>query len=130
MINRSIVLFGEAEKGSFAKGFVCDKITELQDFFGNAPQGSCGLHLAIQALFYQYQLIFFRVREEGFSKNDYLDGIKVLSNSPLLYNVDAICAPGVGDRSIIEALLPIYAVHHPILIMSEIDFQDYCHSSF
>lgn len=125
MNKQAIALFGEAEKGAFNTGFICRHVTELLDSFGNPPPDSFGLHYAIQALMYQYQLIFFRVEQEGFSKKDYFNGIKILSDSPLIDSVHAICTPGVGDHSIIEALLPLCYKHHQILIFNERDLVDY-----
>lgn len=125
MLTPAIALFGEAEKGSFEQGFVCNQVTQLMEYFGNPPPESLGLYYAIQALLYQYQLIFFRVEQEGFSKQDYLNGIKILSSSPLVKSVHAVCTPGVGDHVIIDALIPLCIEHHQILITNESDLYDY-----
>jgi len=121
----AIALFGEAEKGSFNEGIICDKVPELMDYFGNPPADSLGLHYAVQALLYQYQLIFFRVMQEGFSKNDYVHGINILAQSPMIHSIHAICTPGVGDPSIINILIPLCLEHHQILITNERDLYDY-----
>ena len=125
MQTHAIALFGEAEKGSFEKGLLCHEVGELMDCLGHPPPDSRGLYYAIQALLYQYELIFFRVEQEGFSKKDYFKGIKILSESPFIKSVDAICTPGVGDQGIINALLPLCYEHHQILITNESDFFDY-----
>lgn len=121
----SIALFGEAEKGSFQEALVCNKVTELLEFYGNPPPESFGLHYAIQAIMYDYQLVFFRVEQEGFSKKDYFNGIKILSESPLIKTICAICTPGVGDHTIIDALMPLCFEYHQILITNEADLYDY-----
>lgn len=125
MNTQAIALFGEAERGSFDTGLICRHVPELMDYFGNPPPDSRGLFYAIQALLYDYELIFFRVEQEGFSKKDYLNGINFLKKSPFIESVHAICTPGLGDHSIIDALLPLCYEHHQILIFNERDFIDY-----
>ena len=120
----SIALFGEAEKGSFSEGLICSEVTQLMDCYGNPPPDSSGLFYAVQALLYHYRLIFFRVEHEGFSKKDYFNGVKILSESPMIKSVHAICTPGVGDHTIINALSPLCN----ILIMNEADLYDYLSS--
>lgn len=125
MENTAIALFGEAEKGEFRQGYFCKELSELMDLFGNPPSDSQGLFYATQALLYHYSLIYFRVEQEGFSKEDYLTGIKILSVSPLIKNISAICTPGVGDHTIIDAIMPLCFIHHQIYITNERDFMDF-----
>lgn len=122
----TIALFGEAEKGLYNKGYLCQDLTELMDVFGNPPPESLGLYYATQALLYHYPLLYFRVGEEGFSVEDYLRSIKVLSESPMINKIGAICTPGVGDHAIIESLLQLCHAYHQVLIATERDFFDYC----
>ena len=121
----SIALFGEAEKGEYNKGYMCQNVAELMDSFGNPPPESMGLFYATQALLYNYTLVYFRVQEEGFSTPDYLRGIKILSESPVIRNISAICTPGVGDKNILDAIIPLCCAYHQILITSERDLFDY-----
>lgn len=121
----TIALFGEAEKGEYQKGILCQELTELLELFGNPPPDSKGLYYATQALLFHFPLVYFRVEEEGFSTQDYLKGIAILKASPLLNTIAAICTPGVGDKEIINAILPICYAHHQILITSEQDLFDY-----
>lgn len=121
----TIALFGEAEKGEFSIPYFCTNLAQLADDLGHPPGQSRGLFYAIQALLYQRQLIFFRVREEGFSLSDYLRGISILkkaTNAPL---ISALYLPGVGDAKILDPLSPICEQHHSILITNEEDFYDY-----
>lgn len=120
----TMALFGEAEKGEYRTAYFCRSLDQLLDVFGNPPPQSRGLHYAVQALLYHRDLIFFRVREEGFSHQDYMLGLKDLKNLSFL-NISAICLPGVGDTEIIEAISPICAMYHSILITNEADFYDY-----
>lgn len=121
----TVALFGEAERGACGQGILCKRLDELADLFGNPPSGSLGLFFATQAILYEHALVFFRVEEEGFSRKDYFDGIKVLKGSPLIAEIGAIFAPGVGDSQIINAVIPLCMAHHQVLITTEKDLFDY-----
>ena len=125
----TIALFGEAEKGEFCTAYYCQNLEQLDEFFGNPPINSKGLDYAVQALLFKRRLIFFRVREEGFSTQDYLSGVQLLEQQPLISQLDAICIPGVGDPEILNALHPVCKYYHSILITNEADFYDYLTSS-
>jgi hypothetical protein len=125
MDTHTVALFGEAEKGDYRTAYFCRTMAQLLDIFGNPPPNSCGLHYAVQALLYQRDLIFFRVREEGFSYQDYLLGLNELQKNETISELSAICLPGVGDVEIIEAIAPLCAIYHSILITNESDFYDY-----
>ena len=123
-----IAAFGEAEKGQFQKPYSCNYLEQLIDYFGNPPEESLGLHFAIQVVLYEWDLIFFRVEEEGFSKKDYFTGLAHLSDKTIAPHLDAICLPGVGDPSIIHATDPICSLHQNLLITTEKDLFDYLSS--
>lgn len=121
----TVTLFGEAEKGEYRFPYVCNNLAELVDFLGNPPEQSRGLFYAIQALLYNRQLIFFRVKEEGFSLPDYVGGVTLLKNHQIDTDITAFCLPGVGNSEILEAVTPVCQEYHSILITSEADFYDY-----
>ncbi|MBA3239556.1 MAG: hypothetical protein H0T62_14605 [Parachlamydiaceae bacterium] len=121
----TVALFGEAEKGEYHTAYYCNNLEQLADNFGNAPLHSMGLYYAIQAVLYHRDILFFRVREEGFSIQDYYYGVKLLETQRSFPNISAICMPGVGNSKIIEAAAPLCAVHHSLLIISEADLYDY-----
>lgn len=121
----TIALFGEAEKGNYKAAYFCNTLEQLVDIFGNAPQNSRGLHYAVQALLYHRNLIFFRVEEEGFSLKDYFYGLDLLRTQESIPQISAICMPGVGNSEIIQAMLPLCAIYHSILITTESDLYDY-----
>ena len=125
MKNYTIALFGEAEKGDLRKPYFCRSLPQLVDILGNAPDESSGLHYAVQALHYQHNIIFFRVKEEGFSPEDYLSGIHFLESEKLFPDLSAIGIPGVGDEQILEAVTPLCIAHKSIIILSESDLYDY-----
>ena len=70
-------------------------------------------------------MIFFRVLEEGFSRQDYFLGLDLLAKQEAIPQLAALCLPGVSDSSILEAIEPIRERHHSILITSEADLYDY-----
>jgi len=125
METQTIALFGEAEKGEYRIPHFCESMTQLFERVGLPPPESRGIYYAIQALLYDYRLIFFRVREEGFSYPDYLQGLQLLQQHRIASHLAAICMPGVGDAEIIEAIVPLCAHYHSILIIDDADLYDY-----
>lgn len=121
----SVAIFGEAERGSFHTAFFCQSLEQLESHLGSPPDNSFGLHFAIQALLFERNLIFFRVKEEGFSVPDYLHGLHQLETQHLFSNVRAIGMPGVGDTQIINASEALCDIYKSLLITSEADLYDY-----
>lgn len=121
----TIALFGESEKGDYSRGYFCQSLPQMLDYLGNPPPESKGLYFGIQSLLFERNVLFFRVREEGFSQEDYFTGLSYLRKQNLLTRIIGICAPGVGDIEIINAIIPICHYYHSILITSESDFYDY-----
>lgn len=124
-MRHTIFLFGEAEKGEFCTPLICQSLPHLAETFGNPPEESLGLMYAIQALLFDRELIYFRVKEEGFSVADYMRGIRLLENRNAFNELTAICMPGVGDIEIIEATNPICSVRKSLLITTQKDLYDY-----
>lgn len=121
----TVALFGEAEKGDYRTAYFCHTLAQLLENLGHPPPFTQGMFYAVQALLYHRDLIFFRVREEGFSHQDYLTGLHLLERDQSPTTISAICLPGVGDTEIIEAVAPVCATHHSVLITNEADFYDY-----
>jgi hypothetical protein len=122
---QTIALFGEAEKGEFQTAYYCQSLPQLVDYLGNPPIHSHGLFYAVQALLYHRDLLFFRVKEEGFSQQDYLIGLRLLETQQIIPHISAICLPGVGDIKIIRAMVPFCKSHHSFIITTEPDLYDY-----
>lgn len=120
-----MALFGEAEKGEFHTPYYCETLPQLVDFLGNPPPDSLGLYFAVQALLYQRRIIFFRVKEEGYSMQDYFQGMRMLEKREQITHLEAIGIPGVGSSEIIEAMIPLCVCYHSILVLTEMDFYDY-----
>lgn len=125
MLQSTIALFGESEKGDYHIPYHCQNLNQLVDKLGNPPAESRGLFYAVQALLYEHPLIFFRVRDEGFSLNDYWDGLHILETSHFVSQVAAIYMPGLGDVKVMEAFTPLCQTYHSLLITNEKDLYDY-----
>ncbi len=122
----SVALFGEAAKGMFHAAYYCQSLQQLSEFLGEPPHEEAkGLQFAIQSILYQHDVVFFRVHEEGFSVDDYLNGLAILEKKELFPKITAICLPGVGNSEIISATDPVCSLYKSLLIMSEKDLYDY-----
>ena len=120
-----MALFGETERGQFKTPYKCHSLDQLVDYFGNPPPDTHGIEFAIQALSFKYELIFFRVKQEGYSTDDYLYGIKYLEQRYKESTLDAIGLPGVGDYEILDATINLINRFKTILVISEKDLYDY-----
>jgi hypothetical protein len=124
-LRKTVFLFGEAEKGEFCTPLLLNDLFQLAESCGNPPPESLGIQYAVQALLFERELIYFRVKEEGFSISDYMRGLKLLENPGLFHNLAAICMPGVGDEGIIQATYQACSLHQSFLITSEKDLYDF-----
>lgn len=124
-MNEKIILFGEAEKGLFNHPYHFKSLYELATTIGNPPENSQGINYAVQALYYQREVIFFRVEEEGFSLKEYFQGLDFLKDKENLRPISALCLPGVGNPKIIEISSHICDLHKSILIITEKDLFDF-----
>ncbi len=120
----ALFLFGEAQKGTFCQPKTCHNLLDLCNTYGEPPEESKGLHYAIQALMFDRELIFFRVHEEGYSKEEYMLGFRFLKKHKIL-NLMAICMPGVGDKEILSAATPLCDQYRSLIIIDEKDLYDY-----
>ncbi len=123
-MRHTVFLFGEAEKGEFCTPLLCKSLSQLADTFGHPPHESLGLAYAVQALLFQRELIYFRVKEEGFSTSDYRQGIRLLENRDLFHNLAAICVPGLGNGSLIDEISTVCLQHRSLLVLNEKDLYD------
>ncbi len=121
----TIAIFGEAEKGQFQKPYFCPTLEHLVDFFGNPPEESRGISLAIQILLFNHNIVYFRVQEEGFDNKNYFFGLNFLKSKTNISSLNAIGIPGVGDEEILETVTEICHLHKSFLIAQEKDLYDY-----
>mgnify|MGYP001560703777 FL=1 len=124
-MRHTVFLFGEAEKGAFCTPKLCESAYQLAEKFGNPPKGSEGLPCGIQMLLYNRLLIYFRVKEEGFSLSDYKQGLKMLKNPKAFPKLSAICMPGIGDADIIKHTIAICFLYQSIFVTSQKDLYDF-----
>jgi len=125
----TVFLFGEAERGEFGVPLICGSLPELCDVLGNPPEESQGISYAVQTLLYRRDLMFCRVREEGFSVNDYMQGFKSLTTEKWVPQLQAIIIPGVGDKEIVEAATHVCDLYKSVLVLTEKDLYDYLMNS-
>lgn len=121
----NVALFGEAEKGKHRHLHFFSSLPELANTLGNPTQDSQAIHLAVQILLFEQNLIFYKIEEEGFSKAEYLYGMQLLKKSNQVKNLSAICLPGVGDKEILDIATNLCLAYKAIIITSEKDFYDY-----
>jgi hypothetical protein len=121
----TVFLFGEAEKGDYCTPVLCKSLPQLIDMLGNPPEESEGIFYAIQALLYERDLIYFRVKEEGFSTQDYMRGLKILKKKEAFPELSAIALPGVGDTDILDAMQPVCHLYQSFLIVTQKDLYDF-----
>ncbi|MBI2743017.1 MAG: hypothetical protein HYX48_03785 [Chlamydiales bacterium] len=124
-MRHTIFLFGEAEKGDYCTPIACKSLPHLVDVLGHPPSDTLGIPFAIQTLLYEKELIFFRVKEEGFSTQDYMRGLKMLRTREMPSPLTAICMPGVGDAEIIDSTQAACQLHKSFLIITQKDLYDY-----
>lgn len=124
-MRQTVALFGEAEKGEIALPLPMKSLTHLNETLGHPPTESRGIFFAIQFLLYEQEVLFIRVKEEGFSTEDYLKGMKHLQNKKETSHLTAVCLPGVGDARIIDAAHPVIDTHDALVITTERDLYDY-----
>lgn len=124
-MSRKIVLFGEAEKGEFHSLLFFSCLPALAESLGHPPEGSYGLHFAVQTLLFKQDIIYVRVKEEGLSTRDYMQGLQLLKTAENIKKLSAICLPGVGDSEIIGQAIDLCNKFHSILITTEGDLYDY-----
>lgn len=121
-----LALFAEASRGRLHQPQFIRSLPELLNTAGLLKEEKAGLNLAIQALLYQTELLFFRVEEEGFSLSDYFQGLKYLETMKpkKLKPFHAICIPGVGSLEVIEKAKKVCQKHKSILVINEKDLYD------
>lgn len=123
--NLQVALFGEAERGLFGQAYRLETLPQMVEYLGNPPPESSGLIYGVQVLLYERELIYFRVKEEGFSYQDYFQGFRLLKKNLGELNLAAICLPGVGSSEIIEEVTDLCDLHKSVMITSEPDLYDY-----
>ncbi|SPN73893.1 hypothetical protein C10C_0750 [Chlamydia serpentis] len=118
----TIALFGEAQKGNYDTVYFCRSLIDLYNYLGDA--NSPGITLAIRALLSNYNVMYFRVREEGYCVDSYFFGLHFLNAQTTQKNIIAIGLPGVGNQHIIEASRSLCQKHKSLLLFFDQDLYD------
>lgn len=121
----TVFLFGEAEKGDYCTPHLCRSLPQLADTFGNPPEETLGLFFAIQTLLFNKDIVFFRVKEEGFSLTDYRKGLRLLQVKEAIPLLSAIYIPGIGDTELIQEVSDVCNIHKSLLVITQKDLYDY-----
>ncbi len=124
-MRQRVAIFGESEKGRFHFLYYFLNLPSLMDTLGNPPDESQGLHLAIQTLLFDHDLIYIRVKEEGFSKKEYQVGLELLNNSGKLDDLTAVCLPGVGSKELVSLSTRLCVEKRALLLTTQKDLFDY-----
>lgn len=124
MRNR-VFVFGESEKGPFCQPIALANLNAAQGQIGQPPAGTLGVECAVQSLLYGREVLFYRVREEGYARGDYTQGLQYLRSKAKHLKLVGISLPGVGDARIIEPLAELCQSLSAILLLSEADLYDY-----
>lgn len=122
-MRHTFALLGEAEKGEYGVPYRIASTPELSDKLGNPPPDTFGIPFAIQALYFERIVLFIRVPEEGFSKQEYLRGLFRLEEEKT--PICALGLPGVADSEVIIQSDRLLARHDAILVTTEQDLYDY-----
>jgi len=120
-----LFVFGQAEKGTFCRPTLCRSLLELLDFFGHPPRETEGLNFAVQTLLLEKPCVFFRVKEEGYSTQDYLLGLDILNRQWEKTPLQAIGLPGVGDPQVFIPSEKIARKKNSLLLITEKDLFDF-----
>lgn len=123
LMNNSIALLGESEKGRFLYPYFCKNLEELISYLGNPPKDSKGIDFAIQAIMYERDIVYFRVQEEGYFIKDYFQCLEIIKNK--IKKIDAICIPKVSNKEVIEKSSLICKSLSSIIITTKEDLFDY-----
>lgn len=121
----TIFLFGEAERGDYCTPHLCRSLPQLADLFGHPPIESLGIPYAIQSLLFHREIVFFRVKEEGFSMQDYRKGLRLLQVKEAIPMLSAIYIPGIGDAELIQEVSEVCHIHNSLLVITGKDLYDY-----
>lgn len=122
-MKHTVFIFGEAEKGEFCSPYLCNSVSRLSENFGTTK--SKGIYKAVEALLHGHDVLYFRVEEEGFSREDYYEGFHFLSKDHFFGSLSALCLPGVGDPHILKAASLLSLKHKSLLIVEEKDLFDF-----
>src|SRR5690242_16921748 len=108
-----IALFGAAGRGELETAYYCKNLPQLFEHLGEPPEETKGLYFAVQSILYGHPLVYFRVRDEGHSVDDYLYGLALLKNPNYpLRDIQALFLPGVGSKELLDEAVKLSQIRH------------------
>lgn|SRR3989338_4363988 len=128
MEKRVISIFGESEKGEYEKFYPIADLAEAFEILGSPPKETEALQFSLQILGASQPILFFRVKEEGFSFDSYAKGIELLKVNSGPFTIQALFMPGLSDPNLIEKAREACEKHQAVLLITDKDFQDYKYS--
>ena len=93
-MKETVIIFGEAEKGDFGTLIPIDTLPQLASRLGNPSEGALGIHLAIGAMMFNKNTIYYRVEEEGVGTKGYLHGLSLLLKGGSIPRLTALAPSG------------------------------------
>ena len=124
MEKRTVLIFGESTAGKIQNLLLINTLPNLAVHLGEPTPTGVGIHLAVQALLFKKDVLFYKVSEEGMNSDQYLFGFKLLEKEPLKLPLAAIALPGVGSGEILEMATHLCNLHKSVLILNENDLYD------
>lgn len=124
MKRKSIVIFGESTKGEFLNLFPIRTLPDLSTFLGGPTSSGIGIHMAIQSLLFEKEVLFIKVFEEGYDLDHYSLGLKEIDRNPDLL-IDAIALPGAGSNEIVKKASLLAKKKKAFIVLTEKDLYDF-----
>lgn len=119
-----VIVFGEASRGVWGQMSSCSELLDLYQIYGEPTEGSLGLYWAIQALLKGKECLYWRVRQESLSLEDYHLGLNQLS-SLSLETWEGLFLPNMSESSVIEHAAAYCRQKQKLLLMDPLDLQDW-----
>lgn len=119
-----LFIFGESEKGVLCRPTLCNTIVDLFQNFGHPPEGANGLFCATQTVLMKKPCVFFRVKEEGYSLDDYLKGLDILKNDWKGVTLQGIGIFGCSDKDVIEKTERLCLQRRSLILINQSDLFD------
>ncbi len=125
MTNRTILIFGESQKGELQKFLFLKTLPDLAEALGEPTETGLGIHMAIQAMLFNQSVLFYKVKEEGFNIDHYLMGFKLLEKEFTSILLTAIALPGASSPPILEIADSLCKLHKSLILFNEKDLYDF-----
>jgi hypothetical protein len=124
MNQKTILIFGESKGGDFQKPLLFRTLPELSQSLGEPAKNSSGIHLAVQALLCNQNVLYYKISEEGSNPDQYLLGFKHLEKYPPEIPISATLLPGVSSPEILTLANHFISHTNSLLLFTEKDLYD------